>query len=129
MALGLARAVSRTIDLVEPLDKTGGPRYRYAVWRRPGRSSASANAVAAIGPRASATAFSSPVRTWNMRLNIDEAPAPIEEPWLVLVVGNNPPPVDRRRMTPFAMWQLTDSGELTPKPPDARHLRWFDNEV
>jgi hypothetical protein len=52
-----------------------------------------------------------------------KAPAPIEEPWLVLVAGNNPPPVDRRRMTPFAMWQLTESGELTPKPPDARELQ------
>ncbi|MGB9365018.1 MAG: ankyrin repeat domain-containing protein [Xanthobacteraceae bacterium] len=44
-----------------------------------------------------------------------QAPTPVAEPSFVLVVGNNPPPIDRTRLTPFAAWQLGESGELGPK--------------
>ena len=38
-----------------------------------------------------------------------------EEPWIVLVGSDKPPPVDPSRMTPAAAWELTERGVLGTK--------------
>jgi len=61
-----------------------------------------------------------------------QAPAKVEEPWVVLVAGDPPPAAAQGPMTPWTAWQLTQKGVLgsngkdpAPDPKDRPRARFI----
>jgi hypothetical protein len=57
------------------------------------------------------------------------APAEVEEPWIVLIAGEQPPSESRTQMTPRTAWELTQKGVLGAGRVSTDDLRKIDERL